>query len=225
MLCEGQLCRLSGAEEWIDMAYSSALTAALSGASENQLANWRRGPNALLVPEYSDTGRVRYSFRDLLALRTVAKLRREVSLQKIRKAVTNLKNLDDFRHLSHYRLVATGDTIVWVQGDQAVDVVKRPGQQMLATMQDILGEFEGWTGTVVPLERPKPGLRINPRVLGGFPVIDETRVPYDTVASLAADGLDSKAIRYFYPSVSDLGVSGAVAFDQYVSEYGRRRAA
>ncbi|WP_435589511.1 DUF433 domain-containing protein [Micromonospora chalcea] len=207
------------------MAYSSALTAALSGASENQLANWRREPNALLVPEYGSNGKVRYSFRDLLALRTVAKLRREISLQKIRKAVTNLKHLDDFRHLSNYTLVAAGDTIIWVQEDQAVDVVKRPGQQMLATMQDILGEFEGWTGTVVPLERPKPGLRINPSVLGGYPVIDETRVPYDTVASLAADGLDAERIQYFYPSVTEIGVSGAVAFDQYVSEYGRRRAA
>lgn len=208
------------------MAYSSALTAALSGASEGQLANWRREPNALLVPEHVGNGKVRYSFRDLLALRTVAKLRKEVSLQKIRKAVANLKNLDDFQHLSYYTLVASSGSILWVpQSDQAVDVLKRPGQQMLVTMQDVLGEFEGWTGTVVPLERPKPGVRINPKILGGFPVIDETRVPYDTVASLAADGLDAQSIRYFYPSVSDVGVSGAIAFDQYVSEYSRRRAA
>lgn len=206
------------------MAYSPALTAALSGASESQLANWRRPPNPLLVPECSSTGKIRYSFRDLLALRTVAKLRMEVSLQKIRKAVAKLKDLDDFEHLSNYTLVNVGrETVVWVQGDQAVDLVKRPGQQMLVTMQDVLGEFEGWTGTVVPLERPKPGVRINPRVLGGYPVVENTRVPYDTVASLAADGLDASAIQYFYPSVTDIGVSGAVAFDQYVSEYRRRR--
>jgi uncharacterized protein (DUF433 family)/DNA-binding transcriptional MerR regulator len=208
------------------VAYSSSLAAALGGVSEGQLVHWRRQPDPLLVPEYGSQPRVSYSFRDLLAIRTVARMRTELSLQKIRKAVQNLKNLDNFEHLSNYKLVAKGKTIVWIQSeDQMVDVLAQPGQQIIATMQDILGEFVGWTGeTVVPLEQPKPGIRINPGVLRGYPVIDSTRVPYDTVASLAADGLDATSIRYFYPSVTDIGVEGAVALDRYVSEYPHRAA-
>jgi len=203
------------------MPYSSTLAAALGGVTESQLAHWRRKPNPLLAPEVSSRPRVRYSFRDLLAIRTMARLRTEVSLQKIRKAVANLKDLGDFEHLSHYQLVADGDSIVWI-GDQTVDVLKRPGQQVLVAMRDVLGEFVGRTGdTVVPLARPKPGVRIDPLVLGGFPVIEESRVPYDTVASLAEEGFDADAIRRFYPSVSDIGVTGAVAFDRYVREYGK----
>lgn len=204
-----------------EMAYTTALTAALGGVTEAQLAHWRRPPNPLLVAEFTAPGKVRYSFRDLLAVRIVANLRTEVSLQKIRKAVANLKDLDDFAHLSNYQLVADSDTIVWV-GDPPIDILKRPGQQMLVTMRDVLGEFVGWTGaTVVPLARPKPGVMVSPGVLQGFPVIEHSRVPYDTVASLAAEGFDAQTIRKFYPSVSDIGVSGAVAFDEYVRSYGR----
>lgn len=87
-------------------------------------------------------------------------------------------------------------------------------------MQDVFEPFTARHGAqVVPLRRPKPGVAIDPEVLGGFPVIDGTRIPYDTVSGLACDGVDTESIRYFYPSVTDLGISGAVAFDQYVSEY------
>jgi uncharacterized protein (DUF433 family) len=203
------------------MTYTSTLTAALGGVTEAQLAHWRRPPNPLLTPEHAEAGKIRYSFRDLIAIRTVANLRTAVSLQKIRKAVANLKHLDDFEHLSNYRLVADHDTIIWA-GDQSVDILQRPGQHVLVTMRDVLGEFVGWTGaTVVPLARPKPGVRIDPLVLRGYPVIEESRVPYDTVASLAEEGFDAEAIRKFYPSVSDIGVTGAVDFDRYVREYGQ----
>lgn len=203
------------------MAYTTGLTAALGGVTAAQLAHWRRQPNPLLLPEFTKSGKVRYSFRDLLAVRIVANLRTEVSLQKIRKAVTNLKSLDDFEHLSNYRLVAEKDTIVWV-GDQPIDILKRPGQHVLVTMRDVLGEFIGWTcATVVPLARPKLGVSIRPGVLRGYPVAENTRVPYDTVASLAADGFDADAIRGLYPSVDAASVAGAVALDDYVREYSR----
>lgn len=84
----------------------------------------------------------------------------------------------------------------------------------------VLGEFEGWTGaTIVPLRRPVNGIEIDPDVLHGFPVVRGTRIPYDAISSLAADGLQPDNIRYFYPSVDDVGVTGAVEFDHYVQAY------
>ncbi len=205
------------------MAYPDTLTAALGGVTVHQLRNWRSGTVPLLVPEAHPVRPVRYSFRDLIAIRTFAALRTDFSLQKIRKAVANLQTLVDVEHLSNYRLVGDGSTIVWATGDESVDLLKHPGQRLLITMRDVLSEFRGWTGaTVVPLRRPKRGVEIHPGTLDGFPVIQNTRIPYDTIAGLASDGLNAEDIRHFYPSVTTIGVAGAVAFDQYVRDYNNR---
>ncbi|WP_435055957.1 DUF433 domain-containing protein [Micromonospora aurantiaca (nom. illeg.)] len=128
-------------------------------------------------------------------------------------------------HLANYRLIGDGQTIVWVTEGEQVDILKRPGQKLLITMKDVLGEFEGWTGaTIVPLRRPKAGVEIDPEVLQGFPVIEDTRIPYSTISGLARDGLGASDISYFYPSVSELGVEGAVEFDRYVRTYNKRDA-
>lgn len=208
------------------MAYPEALTAALGGVTVHQLRRWRSGSSPLLVPETSPVRPLRYSFRDLIAIRTFAHLRAAFSLQKIRKAVANLHDLTDVDHLSNHKLLGDGTTIAWspTAGEQ-VDILRKPGQQILITMKDVLGEFEGWTGaTIVPLRRPKNGVEIKPDVLQGFPVVHDTRIPYDTISSLAADGLGPNDIRYFYPSVDDTGVTGAVEFDRYVQTYNKEGA-
>ncbi|GAB3152820.1 hypothetical protein GCM10027290_44330 [Micromonospora sonneratiae] len=207
------------------MAYPEALTAALGGVTVHQLRRWRSGSSPLLVPETSSTRPIQYSFRDLIAIRTVANLRTDFSLQKIRKALANLQDLTDVEHLANYRLLGDGRTIVWATEGEQVDILKQPGQRLLITMKDVLGEFEGWTGaTIVPLRRPKAGVEIDPDVLQGFPVIESTRIPYSTVSGLVTDGLDLAGIRYFYPSVDETGVTGAVEFDRYVRTYNRRDA-
>ncbi|RFS44389.1 DUF433 domain-containing protein [Micromonospora craniellae] len=136
-----------------------------------------------------------------------------------------LHDLTDVDHLAHYRLFGDGRTIVWATEGEQVDILKRPGQRLLITMTDVLGEFQGWTGeTIVPLRRPKAGIEIDPDVLHGYPVVEDTRIPYSTVSGLVTDGLDAAGIRYFYPSVSELGVTGAVEFDHYVRTYNSRDA-
>ncbi|MEV4417844.1 DUF433 domain-containing protein [Catellatospora sp. NPDC049609] len=209
------------------MAYSEALTAALGGVTVHQLRGWRSGAEPLLVPEAETSGRsVRYSYLDLLAVRTVGLLRAAFSLQKIRKAVGNLHGLSDVDHLGRYVLLRDGESIVWERDEEySVDLLRRPGQQVLVTGRDVLEGFEGWSGVqVVPLRRPKPGISITDDVMDGFPVIEDTRVPYDTIAGLANDGLDASNIRYFYPAVTDEGVTGAVAFEDYVNRYNKQAA-
>jgi uncharacterized protein (DUF433 family)/DNA-binding transcriptional MerR regulator len=208
------------------VSYSESLTAALGGVTIHQLRNWRTGTSPLLVPETSAKRPVRYSFRDLIAIRTCAALRTAFSLQKIRKAMADLQTMTDVEHLSEYQLVGDGSTIVWVTEGEMVDVLKHPGQRLLITMKDVLGAFKGRTGAmVVPLHRPKPGVEIDPYTLGGFPIIQDTRIPYDTIAGLALDGLKPEDIRCLYPSVTDIGVEGAVALDRYIHDYNRRPAA
>lgn len=206
------------------MSYPPALAAALGGVTQHQLKHWRAEPKPILRPE--GRGRpVRYSFRDLLAIRTFGALRTEVSMQKVRKAVENLHKIEDVEHLSNYKLVTDGTTIMWIAADDAVDLLKRPGQRVLAVMRDVLDTFESRTGQhVVPLLRPARGVVVDAEILSGFPVVEGTRIPYDTIAGLVSDRVPPESIRYFYPSVSDEGISGAVALDDYVSGYNSQAA-
>ena len=120
------------------MPYPSPVAAVLSGASVRQLQYWRTGGDrALLVPELPrDAGRVLYSFRDVVALRTFVFLRESVSLQRVRKAVEHLREFGNTEHLSKYRLVTDGASIVLVapDGDLATDLVEQPGANRLAQM-------------------------------------------------------------------------------------------
>jgi uncharacterized protein (DUF433 family) len=84
-------------------------------------------------------------------------------------------------------------------------------------MVDILAAFKGMRGRrVVPLFEPEPGVRVDPEVRGGYPVIDGTRVPYDLVAGLLADGMEASEVAAFYPSVTPKAAKGALAFARYV---------
>lgn len=163
-----------------------------------------------------------YSFRDVVALRTFVYLRsRKVSLQRVRKAVQSLREMGETEHLSSYQLVAAGRDVVWKISDQlAVDLTRRPGQQVIAEMIDILAAFRGMRDReVVPLYRPKPGVAVDPEIRGGYPVIAGTRVPYDVVASLLEDGVGADDVAAFYPAVSAGAARGALAFARYVEGY------
>ena len=84
--------------------YTTRLTAALSGATPRQLAYWRldsgRGP--LLLPEFGTSPRALYSFRDVIALRICVRLRKETSLQRVRRAVAHLQDTAPESHLASH---------------------------------------------------------------------------------------------------------------------------
>ncbi|MGW5651542.1 DUF433 domain-containing protein [Streptomyces humi] len=206
------------------MAYSTRMAAALSGATMGQLRSWRqdRGHGPILCPELAAKPAL-YSFRDVLALRAFAILRQDVSLQKIRKALATLKRFGEFEHLSSYSLVAEGDSIVLVgdkNDDHATDLVKHPGQRVIATMEDILQEFAPRAGVVVPhLLRPKQHVSVDPDTQGGQPVITGTRVPFDAVAELVEDGIPPEKIADYYPGVTAEAARDAVSFALYVDSY------
>jgi len=202
------------------MSYTPDIAAALSGASLRQLSYWRRGPRALVRPEQAKArGRVFYSYQDVVALRTTIYLRgRNVPLQRIRKAVQALRAMGETGHLSAYRLVAIGKDVVWRESSEdAVALTGQPGQKVIAEMVDILAAFRDRDDNeIAPLNRPAPGLNVDREVRAGYPVIEGTRVPYDLVASLLADGVDPARIREIYPSVSADAAAGALVFARRV---------
>jgi len=206
------------------------MTAALSGATVRQLGYWRKPGRrgSLLVPEISMQPLVLYSFRDIVALRSFVYLRRTHSLQAVRTAVDTLRELGEREHLSTYKLVSTGDSIVLVQDDELTELVGRPGHRIIATLLEILEPFSARDGVVVPdLFNPRTNLEVDPDVRGGVPVIAGTRVPYDIVAGLVNDGMTPEQIRELYPSVSDAAALDAADFGRYVDAVsgGRRGSA
>ena len=168
-----------------------------------------------------------YSFQDVLALRTFVRLREHASLQKIRGAIGNLRDIGEVGHLASYRLVSDKrGNVQLVTEDQAVNLGERPGQlQLVAIIGEIIEPFAARAGVLVPhLLRPRPGLSVDPETQGGTPVIIGTRVPYDAVAGLMRDGVPADRIAEYYPAVGADAASDALDFARYVDSFGAQRA-
>ena len=199
------------------------MAAALSGATLSQLRHWRSprtGP--LLAPEIKSTPGAMYSFRDVLALRTFVRLRQDASLQRIRLAIGNLRNLGEIEHLASYKFVSdSASNIQLVTDEDAVDLVRHPGQrQLLISMGDVIEPFGVRAGVLVPhLLQPRNHLAVDPDTQGGTPVIADTRVPYDVVAGLIRDGVVPERIGDYYPGVTASAARDALDFARYVESY------
>jgi uncharacterized protein (DUF433 family) len=163
-----------------------------------------------------------YSWADIVALRSIVYLRSEKSLPRIRRAVSTLRQLesDDWSHLARYTLISTPRSIlVRTPKGQLLDVGERPGTVLEEVlMRDVLEPFETSTGRIVPaLKQPRPYITVDPAVLGGYPVLAGTRVPFDAVAALANDDLAPEEISAIYPSVQQEGIQDALDFAQQVA--------
>ena len=216
------------------MSYPAPIAAALSGTSMRQLGYWRSSARGgpLLRPEHAGGSRLLYSFRDVVALRTVAYLREDVSLQRIRRAVETLRDLGSREHLSRYRLVADGGSVVWVTDDDAmnpaggVDLVLRPRQEVLVRLGDVLSPFTNAAGVRVPdFTQPRPKLQVDADILAGYPVVAGTRVPFDLVAGLVAGGVPAERVGDYYPGVGAAAAQQATDYAAYVDLVARRQAA
>jgi uncharacterized protein (DUF433 family)/DNA-binding transcriptional MerR regulator len=209
------------------VAYAPTMAAALSGATIHQLRHWRSsrtGP--LLAPEISDSARILYSFRDVLALRTFVHLRESASLQRIRGAIASLRDLGEARHLASYKLVADpAGNIHVISGDDVTELARQPGQMLLADFSDVLEPFAVRPGVVIPsLLRPRAHLSVDPETQGGCPVIAGTRVPYDAVASLMREDVPADRISEYYPAITAEAARDALDFARYVDSYTPRAA-
>jgi uncharacterized protein (DUF433 family) len=207
------------------VAFPVPIASVLTGATIGQLAYWRKHTDSakpLLIPEGKRDGRFLYSWTDVVALRSIVYLRQEKSLPRIRRAVTRLRKLEarEWTHLAAYRLIATQATIIVQTPDgELLDLEEQPGtvlQEIL--MRDVLGQFETRNGRTVPaLESPRPQISVDPGVLGGYPVISASRVPFDVVAQLAEDDLTPDEIAAIYPSVNPSAIADATDFAAQVA--------
>ena len=207
----------AGRGESDKLTYSERLTSILTGATPYQLSSWRR--RKLLVPEAGPTRQIFYSFRDLVALRSMVFLRSNTSLQRIDKAFGNLDLLDLTAHPSKYRFATNGKTIIVDPGDgTGIDLVQRPGQKDSFTFEEIMDAFKDFKQReVVDFRRPSQHVEVNFARLGGWPTVAGTRIPYNLVADLV-DGVTVRDVDVsnYFPSVSAEAARDVIAFDAKV---------
>jgi len=111
--------------------FTSRQVTAITHVSQRQLAYWRK--TELLFPSLrSGGGHARYTFTDLIILRTIKQLiDAGVSLQQIRRSIHSLRNyLPTLPFPLHeMTLVATGDVIIVMHDGAAFDTLS--GQQWI----------------------------------------------------------------------------------------------
>jgi DNA-binding transcriptional MerR regulator len=123
-------------------SFSRQQVTTITGLSSRQVSYWRK--TGLVIPQgYTAGGHARYSFSDLIALRTAKRLLdAKISLQRIR---TCLQSLTRFlptvdRPLVELSLVVTGDVVLVFHGERAFDALT--GQQWVFPIAELAAEVE-----------------------------------------------------------------------------------
>lgn len=201
------------------MAYPIHLAAYLSGASVGQIRSWRR--KEILIPEVNAYNPALFSYRDLVALRAIARLRAHVSLQRIRKAMDTLNDQEFTEHLSEYRFATDGKSVKLWQDEGFVDLASNPGQWEHLSFADLYAPFENLQGRQVPdFRRPNSHIEVEPDRLAGWPTVAGTRVPYDVITDLAADDdITAEEIAEYYPTVDPEAVADVLEFGRAVEGF------
>ncbi len=123
-------------------SYSCKHVAAITGLTTRQLSYWRKSD--LVVPQsFTAGGHARYSFIDLIALRTAKRLLDAgVSLQRIRKCLQSLMNFLPLakQPLIELSLVVTGDVVLIFRGEHAFDALT--GQQWIFPIAELASELD-----------------------------------------------------------------------------------
>ena len=122
--------------------FSSQQTSGITGLSPRQLGYWRK--TGLLSPETrTPGGHARYSFTDLVALKTAKRLLDAgVSVQRIRRTLQSLIRFlpTTDKPLHELSLVATGDVVLVLHSRNAFDALT--GQDWILEVAEVVREAE-----------------------------------------------------------------------------------
>ncbi len=164
----------------------------LTGLSFRQLQYWdERG----FVRPTLSSGRRRarrlYAFRDVVALRVAAQLRRQgVSLQLIRKVHDHLRQLD-------YEKLRAGRRPEQVLAGYVV-----PVPAIVTELEEMIHRLD---------ERPTGVVEKRRGVLGSKPVVAGTRIPVASIRRMAEDGMSAAEILAEYPDLQPDDIEAALA--------------
>ena len=126
-----------------ESVFSSQQISGITGLSSRQLGYWRK--TGLLSPEaHTPGGHARYSFTDLVALKTAKRLLDAgVSVQRIRSCLQSLIRFlpTTDKPLHELSLVATGDVVLVLHSRNAFDALT--GQDWILEVAEVVRDAEG----------------------------------------------------------------------------------
>jgi uncharacterized protein (DUF433 family) len=173
------------------------------------------------VPDYQRASPKLWSYRDLVFLRLLARMRQHgFKRDQAAKSVVRLRTIlaDPSNVLDTVRV---GDGGLFL-GDESRDLLsgQQASQEILTLTQpfDLLEPVEGvnrhptWGPDLV---EPSAHTYISPAVMGREPCVDSTRVPSASILALVEQrGLNTAQIVRLYPRLSDAGVEDAVELER-----------
>lgn len=162
-------------------------------------------------------GRI-YSFRDLVGLRTLARLRSlGISMRELRRFNDWLRARYD-EPWSSLRFQVVGQELVFVEPETgAVLAANLPGQRVI--LFDLQAEEADMLSEVRKLRERRPDqvgqvAKKNRHFLGGRARLDGTRVPTSAVYSLAEDGCSTEEILEAYPGLEAADIPAAIDYER-----------
>ena len=192
-------------------AYTSASeeTAFLAGATRSSLDYLRR--RKLLTPLKSKA--IRWTFRDLVAVRTWAYLKgvaapKQVSTRVVPELVRFAGDVQAVK-----LGVTSGGRVLVDQGRGWVDVYSGQttfDQLSITDIDDVFRPFPYGKGTTVRLPNVGPNTTLHPEVLHGTPYLKDHRISAKSLASLDVRN-GREAILSTYPELRDVALDDAVA--------------
>ena len=133
-----------------DLGFTCQQVMNITALSRRQLGYWRK--TRLIAPqEHTTGGHARYSFADLLALKTAKKLiDAGLSVQRIRKSITSLTSFlpSCTTPLTELSLVVTGDVILVLHRETAFEALT--GQEWIYPVAELAREAERSRGIREP---------------------------------------------------------------------------
>lgn len=133
-----------------DAGFTCQQVMGITGLSRRQLSYWRK--TGLITPQLkTEGGHARYSFADLLTLKTARKLiDAGVSVQRIRKSIASLTSFlpSCSAPLTELSLVATGDMILVLHRETAFEALS--GQEWIYPVAELEREAARMRGEPEP---------------------------------------------------------------------------
>ena len=199
--------------------YKAGRAAQLSGVPERTIYDWAR--HGALVPDFPNARPKRWSYRDLVYLRLLVRLR---TLGMDRDAASRC--VAQTRDLLASGEVQVGSVHIARTGvylpSESHDRLSGQGtiSEVLALTErfDLLAPLDGVSDRPLygpDLVYPSEHTYISPWVMGGEPCVNETRIPTATVIALVElRGLTTGDVLALYPSLTTEGVEDAVALER-----------
>jgi uncharacterized protein (DUF433 family) len=202
--------------------YEASRAAQLSGIPERTIYDWSQG--GVLVPDFHRASPMRWSYRDLVYLRLLARLRahkmpRDKAAQRVRlvRELAAAGESPDSVRITDRSLLLPGE-----------DFDRLTGEAILGDLGELTGHFDllaPIAGVEVEhlwgpnLVKPTDLTFISPSVLGGEPCIEGTRIRTASVHALVEQRRMTMAqVVRLYPQLTEDAVGEAVGLERKMRE-------